>query len=266
MAQSQPETQPQPQGELPADEERPVEVQGEPNEVVQDEQGSAEGLDPDRLTYQKLRNDPEIVTLIEAADGYLKTIGYTDHGLGHVGRVATRAFQILKKLGCPRRECELAAIAGFLHDIGNVVHRVGHPNHSAIMCFHLLRERGMSTDEVAIVIGAIANHDDQVGDPVSNPSAALNIADKSDVLRSRVRNPRLISFDIHDRVNYAAEKSELHVDKDHHLIRLNLQIDTNISQVMEYFEIFISRMRMCRKSAIFLNCDFHLVINDVPVT
>lgn len=227
---------------------------------------TGEGLDPERLTYQKLRGDAEIVALIGAADAYLNTIGYTDHGLGHVGRVSNRAYQLLKKLGCSARECELSAIAAFLHDIGNVVHRVGHPAHSALMAFQLLRDRGMLTEEIAVVMGAIANHDDQIGDPISHPSAALNIADKSDVLRSRVRNPQLISFDIHDRVNYAAKKSELQVDKDQHLISLHLEIDTNISQVMEYFEIFMSRMRMCRHSANFLNCDFRLVINDVPVT
>ena len=129
------------------------------------------------------------------------------------------------------------------------------------MCFTLLRERGMSTAELVKVIGAIANHDDSNGEPISLPSAALIIADKCDVLRSRVRNPQLISFDIHDRVNYAATSSRTSVDKEKHFVTLNLEIDTQISQVMEYFEIFMSRMRMCRKSANFLNCDFQLVIN-----
>lgn len=223
------------------------------------------GLDERRVTYQTLRKDAEIVALINAADAYLNTIGYTDHGLGHLGRVANRAYQLLKKLGCTQRECELAAIAGLLHDIGNGVHRNGHPAHSALMSFTLLKERGMTTEEIAATISAIANHDDENGDPVSNVSAALIIADKSDVMRSRVRNPRLISFDIHDRVNYAAQKSELTVEKARHLITLSLEIDTKISQVMEYFEIFISRMRMCRRSANFLNCDFQLVINQVQV-
>lgn len=222
----------------------------------------AEGLDSRRVTYQTLRSDKDIVTLINAADNYLETIGYTDHGLGHVARVSSRAYRLLKTIGAPQRECELAAIAGFLHDIGNVVHREGHAYHSSLMCFQLLQQRGMPMDEIAVIMGAVANHDDGGGEPISNASAGLIIADKSDVLRSRVRNPRLISFDIHDRVNYAAEKSELSVDKENHLIRLNLQIDTRISQVMEYFEIFMSRMRMCRRSANFLNCDFQLVINE----
>ena len=222
-------------------------------------------LDPERLTYEKLRSDAEIVALVNAADEYLKTIGYTDHGLSHVNRVAVRAYQLLKELDTPQRECELAAITGFLHDIGNVVHRADHPHHSALMSFQLLKERGMPTEEITVVMGAIANHDDETGEPISNPSAALNIADKGDVLRSRVRNPQLISFDIHDRVNFAAKKSELSVDRENHLIILRLEIDTNISQVMEYFEIFISRMRMCRRSANFLNCDFRLVMNEVQV-
>lgn len=224
-----------------------------------------ETLDPDRLTYQKLRRDPEILTLIAMADRYLDTIGYTDHGLGHVARVSQRAWRMLKDLGVPRRDAELAAIAGMLHDIGNMVHREKHPQSSALMAFPLLKERGMPTEEIAIVLGAIANHDEGIGEPVSNPSAALIIADKSDVLRSRVRNPNLINFDIHDRVNYAAKRSELKADRDKHLITLALEIDTRISQVMEYFEIFMSRMRISRRAANFLNCDFQLIINNTQV-
>jgi uncharacterized protein len=233
-------------------------------ELVYDEPGAPE-LDPNRVTYQTLRSDPEIVTLIRMADKYLDTIGYTDHGLAHVGRVSTRAFRLLKDLGLPRREAELAAVAGFLHDIGNLVHREEHPQSSALMVFPLLKERNMATEEIAIVMGAIANHDESIGEPCSNPSAALILADKSDVLRSRVRNPRMINFDIHDRVNYAARHSELRGDRDKHLVTLNLEIDTHISQVMEYFEIFMSRMRISRKAANFLNCDFQLIINNTQV-
>lgn len=221
--------------------------------------------DPSQITFESLKADPEVLKLIEAADAYLKTTGYTDHGLGHVSRVGIRAQGLLRALNAEERECELAAIAGLLHDIGNVVHREGHAHHSAQLCFQLLKERGMRTAEIAIVMGAVANHDESNGEPVSNASAALNIADKSDVLRSRVRNPHLINFDIHDRVNYAAKRSELITDKDHHLITLHLEIDTKISQVMEYFEIFMSRMAMCRRAANFLNCDFQLVINEVRV-
>lgn len=223
------------------------------------------GLDPARITYETLRADPEVVTLINAADTYLRTIGYTDHGLSHVDRVARRAYRLLRELQAPQRDCELAAIAALLHDIGNVVHRNQHPYHSAIMAFKMLSDRKMPMAEVAVLMGAIANHDDLTGDPISNPSAALIIADKSDVLRSRVRNPRLVNFDIHDRVNYAAKSSTLVVDRKGRLITLALEIDTGISQVMEYFEIFIDRMRVCRRSAIFLNCDFRLMINDVQL-
>jgi metal-dependent HD superfamily phosphatase/phosphodiesterase len=223
------------------------------------------GLDPNRLTYQALRSDPEILTLIRMADKYLETIGYTDHGLSHIARVSANASRILKELGLPRREAELAAVAGMLHDIGNMIHRDNHPQHSALMAFTLLKERGMAVEEIAIVIGAIANHDEAIGEPVSNPCAALIIADKADVARSRVRNPQLINFDIHDRVNYAAQRSELSVDRQQHLITLTLEIDTRISQVMEYFEIFMSRMRISRKAANFLNCDFQLIINNTQV-
>jgi uncharacterized protein len=220
---------------------------------------------PGSVTLDSLKADPEVLALIDAADAYLRTVGYTDHGLGHVSRVALRARDLLRELKSDERECELAAIAGLLHDIGNVVHRDGHAHYSALLCAQLLKDRGMETPEIAVVMGAVANHDESNGEPISPPSAALNIADKSDVLRSRVRNPHLINFDIHDRVNYAAKRSELIADKANHLITLHLEIDTKISQVMEYFEIFMSRMAMCRKAANFLNCDFQFVINDVRV-
>ncbi|MCL5269904.1 MAG: HD domain-containing protein [bacterium] len=239
------------------------------DEPVLDEEAAAAtadaGLDPTRVTYQVLRRDPEIVTLIRMADKYLETIGYTDHGLGHISRVSTRAYRLLAQLGMPRREAELAAVAGLLHDIGNMVHRESHPQTAAVMAFGLLRERRMPLEEVAVVLGAIGNHDEENGDPVSNPGAALIIADKSDVLRSRVRNPKMINFDIHDRVNYAAKQSALSVDPGRHLITLTLEIDTRISQVMEYFEIFLSRMRISRRAANFLNCDFELIINKTQV-
>lgn len=224
-----------------------------------------EGLEPDRVTYQTLRADTEIVDLIMMSDRYLDTIGYTDHGLKHVGRVSQRAFGLLKAIGSTRRNMELATVAAMLHDIGNMIHRVEHPQSSALMAFQLLRERGMPTEEIAVVCGAIANHDESIGEPVSEPGAALILADKSDVLRSRVRNPRMISFDIHDRVNYAAKSSRITVDKARHMIALELEVDTNIASVMEYFEIFMSRMRISRKAANFLNCDFQLIINDTKL-
>jgi uncharacterized protein len=224
-----------------------------------------EALDPNRVTVVQVKNHPEIRALIDLADSYLATVGYTDHGIGHVSRVAARAFKIVKELGLPEREAELASIAGYTHDIGNVVHRLNHAQSSALMVIPILSNMGMPMQEVAMIAGAIANHDEGTGEPVSNVSAALIIADKSDVLRSRVRNPKMISFDIHDRVNYAAEKSELFVDPEKHVITLKLKIDTSISQVMEYFEIFMSRMTMSRRGANYLNCDFSLIINEVQL-
>lgn len=235
------------------------------DKVLETAAAGHDGLDPARVTYLSLRNDPEIVGMIKMADKYLETIGYTDHGMAHISRVSQNAGRILTDLGLPQREAELASIAALLHDIGNMVHRDDHPQHSALMAFSLLRERGLPVEELGVVLGAIANHDEAIGEPVSNPSAALIIADKSDVARSRVRNPRMINFDIHDRVNYAAVRSELSVDRRQHLITLTLEIDTRISQVMEYFEIFMSRMRISRKAANFLNCDFQLIINNTQV-
>lgn len=223
------------------------------------------GMNPKRVTVEMIRNDPEVRQLIDLADSYLNTIGYTDHGISHVSRVADRAGKILRELNLPEREAELAMIAGYLHDIGNVVHRSDHAQSSALMVIPMLSRMGMAMTEVAVVAGACANHDEVKGEPVSNPSAALILADKSDVLRSRVRNPKMISFDIHDRVNYAAEKSEMEVDREGRLITLRLKIDTSICQIIEYFEIFMSRMAMSRKGAEFLNCDFRLIINDVQL-
>jgi putative nucleotidyltransferase with HDIG domain len=226
---------------------------------------AGDGLDPNRVTVEMVRNNPEVRTLIDCADKYLAAIGYTDHGFGHVSRVAVRAQKILRELGMPQREVELAGIAAYLHDIGNMIHRQGHAHHSALLSVEILRKMGMPLEEIAVVVGAIANHHEDCGEPVSNVSAALILADKSDVLRSRVRNPKMISFDIHDRVNYAAERSEIIVEKERHLITLKLKIDTSISQVIDYFEIFMTRMTMSRKGANYLNCDFRLVINDVQL-
>jgi hypothetical protein len=232
---------------------------------VQNVEQIVPALDPERVTVDMVKNHPEIRALIDLADAYLSTIGYTDHGISHVTRVSLRAQKILRELGMPEREAELAGISAYMHDIGNVVHRQGHAQNSALMSIPILSKIGMPMTEVAVVVGAIANHHEDIGEPVSNVSAALIIADKSDVLRTRVRNPKMINFDIHDRVNYAAEKSDLTVDKEKHQITLKLKIDTSISQVIEYFEIFMSRMTMSRRGANFLNCDFRLIINDIQL-
>jgi len=214
------------------------------------------------LTFAEVKSDPEVLALIEVADATLATIGYTDHGLRHIARVSNRAMRIIRDLKLPEREAQLAGIAGYLHDIGNVVHRDGHAQSSALMAFTLLGKRNMDPTEIGIIMAAIGNHDEGIGEPVNNPSAALILADKSDVLRSRVRsNTPMLTRDIHDRVNFASTDSKMDIDRIERMITLRLTIDTRVSPVMEYFEIFLGRMAMCRRAANFLNCDFSLVIN-----
>ncbi|WP_434511703.1 HD domain-containing protein [Desulfitobacterium sp. AusDCA] len=217
-----------------------------------------------KLTLAQLKEDPIVQGYIEGGNKHLEAIGYTEHGLRHVGLVSHIASNILEKLEFSQRECELAAIAGYLHDIGNAVNRVSHAQTGAIMASHILERHGMIPEEIAIVIGAIGNHDETDGHPVNNVSAALILADKSDVHRSRVRNPDLATFDIHDRVNYAVERSFIRVyPKDR--IALEITINTELCPVMDYFEIFMARMLLCRKAANFLETRFELKINDVKL-
>ncbi|BDU50490.1 HD domain-containing protein [Haliovirga abyssi] len=206
----------------------------------------------------------EIVkTFIKRADLCLEAIGYTEHGFRHTGIVSVNSKRILQELGYSEKMCELAAIAGYLHDIGNAINRVNHPHYSALMAKDILLDLGMNIEDTAIVMSAIGNHDESFGgEPVNPISAALIIADKADVHRSRVRGTDQLSFDIHDRVNYAAIHSSVVVNKEEKIISLELSIDTQISQVMEYFEIFLSRMVISKKSANFLGCKFKLVINE----
>lgn len=217
-----------------------------------------------KLTLAELKEDPIVQGYIEGGNKHLEAIGYTEHGLRHVGLVSHIASNILEKLEFTQRECELAAIAGYLHDIGNAVNRVSHAQTGAIMASHILERHGMNPEEIAIVIGAIGNHDEADGHPVNNVSAALILADKSDVHRSRVRNPDLATFDIHDRVNYAVEHSFIRVypmDR----IALEITINTELCPVMDYFEIFMARMLLCRKAASFLKTQFELKINEVKL-
>lgn len=214
------------------------------------------------ITLEQVRCDPQIHAYIKRADENLAVIGYTEHGTRHCGLVAKRAFDMLTKLGISEREAELSAIAGYLHDIGNVFNRFNHPYTGAVLAHVLLKDLGMDIDEITSIVAAIGNHDDDGWEPVSSISAGLILADKSDVHRSRVRNPDMIKFDIHDRVNYAVNKSTLEVDSEKTTIALSLTIDLNISSVMEYFEIFLNRMLYCKRAANFLGNEFRLVVND----
>ncbi len=213
------------------------------------------------ITFEMVKDHPRVRLHIRKADESLEKIGYTEHGERHVGLVANIAGNILKRLGYPERDVELARIAGYLHDIGNVVNRDHHAQSGAVMAMQILTEMGMPTEETITVISAIGNHHETDGDPVTAVSAALILADKSDVHRSRVRNPEMIKFDIHDRVNYAVQKSFLNVDEAGKQITLELTVDTGISHVMEYFEIFMTRLLVSRKAASFLGAAYGLTVN-----
>jgi metal-dependent HD superfamily phosphatase/phosphodiesterase len=195
----------------------------------------------------------------------MDALGYTEHGFRHAGIVAETSRNIITSLGQDGRAAELAAISGYLHDIGNAINRLGHPDTAAIMAYILLNEIGMSTHEVAQVIAAIGNHEEELGAPVSAISAALILADKSDVHHSRVQNQNPLTFDIHDRVNFSVQKSHMRVDTENKSINLELTTDEQSASVMEYFEIFLSRMLMCRRAADFFGYKFKLIINDVEM-
>ena len=213
------------------------------------------------ITFEFIRESPRVKLYVRMADAALESIGYTEHGERHVGLVSRIAFNVLKRLGKPERQCELAAIAGYLHDIGNAVNRDHHAQTGATMAMQLLNDFGMPDEEILPVIAAIGNHHENDGDPVNDIAAALILADKSDVHRTRVRNPDMIKFDIHDRVNWAVEKSFLNVDEDRKHITLELALDPAISHMMEYFEIFMTRMLASRKAAKHLGATFGLLVN-----
>ena len=225
-----------------------------------------DGLGSPVVTFETVREHPRVRVFVRKADEALAEIGYTEHGERHVGLVAHIAFNVLKRLGYAEREAELAAIAGYLHDVGNLVNRDHHAQIGAVMAMQLLTEMRMPDVEIARVMGAIGNHHENDGDPVSAVAAAVILADKSDVHRTRVRNPDMIKFDIHDRVNYAVEKSFLNVDEGKKLITLELTVDPGISQVMEFFEIFMTRMLASRKAAKFLGTTFGLMVNGNRLT
>lgn len=217
------------------------------------------------ITLRDVKANPKIMTLIDGANELLNSMGYTEHGHRHVGIVSGITKHIMEHLGMPEREIELGQIAGYMHDIGNVINRNDHPLTGANMSFVLLNEMGMPPVEIAPILGAIGNHEELAGTPISVMSAALIVADKSDVHRSRVQNPLMETFDIHDRVNYAVEKSRVVMDKETKVIKLILEIDTNFATVMEYFEIFLSRMVMCRKASALFGYRFSLEANGTSL-
>lgn len=217
------------------------------------------------LTFEDVKKNEAIRTYIQLADESLGALGFTEHSFAHVTMVAETAGYILETLGYPKRTIELARIAGYLHDIGNLVNRIEHSQSGAVMAFRLLDRMDCDPTEIATIITAIGNHDEGTGQPVNAVAAALILADKSDVRRSRVRNQDHASFDIHDRVNYSVKDAQLHINDDHTIIQLNLSVDTQYGSVMDYFEIFMQRMLLCRKAADKLGLQFKLMINEQPL-
>lgn len=213
------------------------------------------------MKLEDVKNDKEVNVLVDNTERQLTELGYTEHGRRHIGIVSEIAGNILEELGYSEREIELARIAGYLHDIGNSINRMDHAHTGAILAYDILKRLGMPLDDAAEIMMAIGNHDENSGTAVSAVSAALILADKSDVHRSRVRNENLSRFDIHDRVNYAVEEAKVEVDTENKKIYLKLKIDTEICPVIKYFEIFLDRMLMCKKAASYLDVWFHLEIN-----
>lgn len=213
-----------------------------------------------KITYQDIKNNQAVRTYIQKADESLTALGYTEHSFAHVTKVAELASDILLTLGYSEREAELAKIAGYLHDIGNVINRIDHAQSGAVMAFRILDNMGADPEDIATIVTAIGNHDESTAFPVNAVAAALILADKTDVRYTRVRNQDFSQFDIHDRVNFSVKESEVEVVKDSH-IKLELTIETKMCTVMDYFEIFLNRMLLCRKAADKLGVPFMLIIN-----
>lgn len=217
------------------------------------------------ITYKEIKNNEAIKAYIKKADESLCALGFTEHSFAHVGLVANRAEYILSEMGYDSHTIELTKIAAHLHDIGNIVNRREHSQSGAVMAFRILDNLDMSPEDIATIVTAIGNHDEGEGEAVNEVSAALILADKSDVRRTRVRNSDMTKFDIHDRVNYSVYESDLKVDKEKKEVTLLLKIDTEISSVMNYFEIFLGRMLMCKKAALKLGLEFKLIINGQEI-
>lgn len=217
------------------------------------------------ITLIDIKKDPVVDVCIRKGNEYLGVLGFTEHSYRHINLVSSIAKNILERLDYSPREVELAAIAGYMHDIGNVISRYDHGQSGATLGFQILSRMGMPPDEIATIVSAVGNHEEEYGQPVNSVAAAIILADKSDVHRSRVRNQDFATFDIHDRVNYAVEHSFLRVNREQRSITMELTIDIEIVPVMEYFEIFLSRMVLCRRAADFLNCIFELEINGAKL-
>jgi metal-dependent HD superfamily phosphatase/phosphodiesterase len=240
--------------ELPRGDHAAVAPQAAPEEAL------------DVVTIDDVRRDAEVVAFLQAANDTLRALGYTEHGQRHAGLVGHIAENVLERLGFATRTHQLANIAGYLHDIGNDIHRENHALSGSLMAWQILRRLGMPPEECALIMNAIGNHEEERGTANNSVAAALIIADKADVHRSRVQNPDMAAFDIHDRVNYATTRSFVRVRAEEKVIALELEIDTTYAQVIEYFEIFLSRMTMVRQAIEFLGCTFQLIINDVRVS
>ena len=217
------------------------------------------------ITIQQIKENRQIRTYIEKADEALAALGYTEHSFAHVSKVAQQAREILLTMGYSARDAELAEIAGYLHDIGNIINRVDHAQSGAVMAFRILDKLGADAEEISTIISAIGNHDEATAYPVNPVAAALILADKTDVRRSRVRNRDFATFDIHDRVNYAAKSAELTVNVEKKVIHLDINLDDEICSMLDYFEIFLERMLMCRRAAEMLGTRFKLTANGSKV-
>ena len=217
------------------------------------------------ITLEDVKNNEEVQAFVQASQKQIKAIGYTEHSYRHIGIVSARTGEILRKLGYDERTIQLGEIAGYLHDIGNCVNRVDHAHSGAILAYNILKEMGMPAEDRTEIVMAIGNHDEETGTAVSDISAALILADKSDVHRNRVVNKNLSTFDIHDRVNYAVTNADLIMDEKERKIKLNLTIDTKICPVLDYFEIFMERTMMCKYAAKYLKIWFELIINDTKL-
>ncbi len=217
------------------------------------------------ITFNDVKNNEEIRTCIEHGNALLGEMGFTEHSFVHAGRVSQTAAYIMTELGYGERDVELARIAGYIHDIGNMINRYDHAQSGGVLSYEILRRMGMDYNEAATIAAAVGNHDEGTGNAISPVSSALILADKADVRRSRVRRLNTTEYDIHDRVNYAVERSDILVDREKSRIILDMDIDTEISSVMDYFEIFLGRMLMCRKAAAFFDMKFRIVANGTKI-